>query len=353
MSDHAFPSAATPPRRAGRFFLLLALLGLLAVTGFFAHRSWRKLEATTGTLEAEDALIRRMGYQLRELQGQNEALAQRIADAEAAGRRQATQLGSLGSVQESQGQALARMDETLSGSRARFQLAAVEELLQLAADRVALYHDRDTAAQALLMADERLAALGDGRLLKLREAITADRQALQAVPVADVSGAALSLGGLINREKDLPLAVRTATSPPTATAPVEGAGLPANSSWRARAWSGLKQALASVVRIRHEARPVDALLPPEQEVLIHHMLLMRLEAARLAVLRGETAATRDALASASAWLARYFQSDDASVRAAIAELDRLEQLPAGTALPVPVHGLQALQKMLKAAPAKP
>lgn len=349
MSDHAFPSPAPAPRRKAGLVLWLLALVVLGAVGFALQQGWQKLEATSGTLKAENALVTRMGQQLQELQAQNAALAERIQSAEAGNRQLGEQLGTLGSVQQSQGGTLSQLDATLNGSRARFQLAAVEELLQLAADRIALHRDRSTAIAALELADTRLAALADSRLLPVREALASERLALLAVPLPDVAGAALTLGGLIARAPELPLSVRPPSRfnpPPT----IEPEVLASDAGWPSRLWAGLKQALNAVVRVKREARPVDALLPPEQEVLIHHLLLSRLEAARLALLRSDAAATRDALTAASDCLARYYRADDPGVASARTELERLAALPASTALPVPMKALEALRLRLRSTP---
>ena len=91
--------------------------------------------------------------------------------------------------------------------------------------------------------------------------------------------------------------------------------------------------------------PVDRLLPPEQEALIHTLLTLKLEGARLALLRQEAGSYRDLVEGAQTWLDRYYLESDARVLAAKTELQRLGALNLNPALPLPVKALQKLRAL--------
>lgn len=343
MIDDA-PASPDRARSSLRAFVLLTVLALLAALAYGGWRVWQRLEATTETLEAEDALLQRMGQQLRVYEAENGQLARRLEDAETASQRNAAALTSLQAEQEGALKAIAVLDATLKGGRARFQLAAVEELLLLAHDRVALAKDAAGAATALELADARLAALTDARLLAVRQLLTAERLALLAAPKPDLTGALLTLDGLLDRAASLPLRARVPNRfAPVAATARDDMPLPADAEWPARLWAGTKAALGAVFRIQRETRPVDRLLPPEQEALIHTLLSLKLEGARLALLRGEGSGYRDLIDSALHWLGQYYVASDARVLAAKAELERLRALELNPALPLPQKALERLR----------
>ncbi len=342
----AKPAAA--PRTGLRLLGALVLLALLVALGYGGWRLWQRLEATTETQEAEDALIRRLSQQLRTIEADNVQLERHLGDVDGTAQRAAATLGQVQVQQDSALKAIEALDATLKGGRARFQLAAVEELLLLAHDRAALARDASAAALALELADNRLAALADPRLLPVREALSAERLALLAAPKPDLAGAALALGSLLDRAASLPLRARIPNHFDSAAATdSEAAPLPVNAEWPARFWAGAKSALATVFRIQRETRPVDRLLPPEQEALIHTLLTLKIEGARLALLRQEPTSYRDLLDGALHWLDQYYVASDARVLAAHAELERLRTVDLNTSLPVPQKALERLRAVTR------
>jgi hypothetical protein len=106
------------------------------------------------------AAVREGGGRAAALRAQAEELASRQTDLSAAVRRNGTDLATLGGRIEDSQQAVTRLSDTVEGGRTRLQLAAVEQLLLLANDRLLLAHDSGTALKALDLAD----LLGDAQL---------------------------------------------------------------------------------------------------------------------------------------------------------------------------------------------
>jgi uncharacterized protein HemX len=343
IDNEPLPVPATSSSRGRGMGVVLLLLALSAALGYGGWRLWQWLEATTETLEAEDALIRRLSQQLRTLEADSDHLARRLEDSEGAQARQAEVVAGLQSQQDGTSQAMAALEATLKGGRTRFQLAAVEELLLLAHDRVALAADVGSAVTALELADARLAALSDPRLLGVRETLGRERLALLSAGRPDLSGAALALASLLERAGSLPLASRIPRpGDASPSQPVEEP-LAADAEWPLRLAARMRSALQAVFRIQRESRPVDRLLPPEQEALIHTLLALKLEGARLALLRQDANSYRDLLSGARDWLAQYYVEGDARVMAAQAELERLRTLEIRPTLPVPQKALEQLR----------
>ena len=346
MTDAAPAVPEHKPRSGLRLFALLLLLAVLAAFGYGGWRVWQRLETTTETLEAEDALIRRLSQQLRALEADSAQLERHLADTDGTAQRNSALLASVQAQQDSALKSIESLDAILKGGRARFQLAAVEELLLLAHDRVALARDSAGGVIALELADARLAALADPRLLPVRKLLAGERLALLSATKPDITGTALTLGGLINRAPSLPLRSRVPNHfDPVSAEGSEEAPLPADAEWPARLWAGTRSALHAVFRIQRETRPVDRLLPPEQEALIHTLLALKLEGARLALLRQEPTSYRDLIDGALAWLDQYYVNGDARVLTARAELERLRALDLNPPLPLPNKALEQLRSL--------
>ncbi len=339
------PSAAeAPARRGGRWtwLLVLLLLALLAAAG------WEGLRRGQALLQARDARIEELQRSLNAAEAQADRLQTRVSDQAVAAQRNAAEIARFGERLVAQDEAIGQLREELGGGRARVQLAVVEQLLMLANDRVQVGREVPAALAALEAADARLAMLKDPRLFPVREAISRERAALQAVPLPDDIGAALTLSGLIARAPRLGLTAQVpehfeAAAQPLAAAPADAP------AWQ-RAWAAVKRALASAFTIRRQNGPSPQLLGVEQTALIRQVLALKLEGARLALLRRDGASFRDLCLSAAGWLDDYFNAGDPAVAAARAELLRLHQLQLEPPLPDITRSLALLRAQLAPAP---
>ena len=84
--------------------------------------------------------------------------------------------------------------------------------------------------------------------------------------------------------------------------------------------------------------------------MVRQLLLLKLEGARLALLRQEPAAYRELVDAARRWLADYYKAEDAAVLAADSELERLRGIDLAPALPEPSRSLERLRAVLRVAP---
>lgn len=334
-------ASAAPPRlasRAGWWLALASLLILLSWTGWLAWDTGANAAAEMQDLERQLAAAR-----AEALHG-----GRRLDALEQAGARQNSELSGLSGRVAQTERAAAQLSEGLQGGRSRFQLLAAEQLLLAANERLLLAHDIAGAAQALRLAEARLASGADPRTLKLRQVLAGEIAALAALPQPDRASATLALGGLVQAAETLPLASHAPQRFEAAPAPAPPAQ-PGASGWQ-RLGSAVQQALASVFSLRRDPRGATPLLAPEQAALVRQILALKLESARFALLRGEAAAYRDALAAAAAWLTRYYHSEAPAVRAAQAEAQRLAQLEFFPRLPDISGSLALLRARLEAAP---
>ncbi|HET7798221.1 MAG TPA: uroporphyrinogen-III C-methyltransferase, partial [Nevskia sp.] len=169
------------------------------------------------------------------------------------------------------------------------------------------------------------------------------------VSAPDLEAAALSLSALIEQA---PTLLQRARAPHHLAAdPADDATLASEPSGAlARAWRNIREVLGAVFILRRTDKPVDRLLPPEQESLVGQLLLLKLETARAALLSRNTATLRATVEDAEAFLDLYYRSDDAAVLGARAELDRLLTLELSAKLPELSRSLGLLRAYLDANP---
>lgn len=330
-------------------FVWLIFLILLAATGFGAWQFWllraqvnsdAQQQATAlATLQQRSAGLQALPAELNALSNaqQDIALAARRAESTAAAnsaRLQATE------------DLVTRIADAVDGNRRDLQLAGIEQLLLLANDRALLANDVRSAAQALRAADERLAALSDPRLFRVRAAIAEERSALQAIRQPDLASMSLSLGSLMRRADALPLNARLPSRYELAAVPTVRADGP----WYQRLWQSTTDALSSLYSLRREQAGIRQLLPPEEQALTVELLKLKLEGARLALLRGNDTAFHELCDAARDWLEAQFQRDDPAVEAVIAELERLTATPIQPPVPDISRSLTLLREQIDNAP---
>jgi uroporphyrin-3 C-methyltransferase len=199
-------------------------------------------------------------------------------------------------------------------------MAEVEFLLQTASQRVLLAADSEGARMALALADEKLKALADPRLYRLRALLSDEQLALASVAKVDIDGLAVRLQSVINQLDNLQVLMAPAIS--MAEAESEATSVtPAD--WKAAltaAWDSVR----TLVTIRHQEDGAAAVLVPEERFFLYQNLHLKLETARTALLAGREVIYHDSLASAEQWLVQYFTGEErdavlASVKALNAE----------------------------------
>jgi uncharacterized protein HemX len=246
----------------------------------------------------------------------------------------------------------ASVDRTLAETRAALNqvaqsngnvdlaLAEVEYLLILAEQRLTLMQDVETAKAALKAVDQRLAGLHAPGLDAVRGQVDADLLRLERVPGIDYSRWIEELGEMTAGAESLPLRTEAQTVAEAATA--EAA--PPTQGWR-RFFHAIWQELRDTVVITRTASGL-APLPAEQHYLVPNLLL-RIETARLALLRRDTRALHDAAASAADWLRRWFDGGDPRVRNALDRLQVLAALDPAASLPDITSSLETLRALTR------
>lgn len=230
-----------------------------------------------------------------------------------------------------------------TGARDTWLLAQAEHFLQIANAEVTLSRNPEVALAAMRMADERLLTVGDPGLTDVRRTLSTEMQALTAVEPVDLAGTAVALGSLAGNVQDLPLRKQLLDVAPNAEgadASIEGL------TGTDRALASLRNLFSGAFDIRRTDERAEPLIAPEAAYFLETNLSLQLQAARLALLRGESALIDASLNDAETWLRRYYDLDDANVQGALATLEQVRATQVASALPDVSTSLRQLRQYI-------
>ncbi len=234
--------------------------------------------------------------------------------------------------------------------RSEWMAAESDYLLRIANRRLTLERDVRGALLALRSVDGLLAEGANPVYLPVREQLRSEIQSLEAITPVDVDGIALELSALSKQLDTLPLA--TAPRDIGKTQAQEPQTDDEKSSVVGRFFSAMWSHLKGMVTVRRLDQKVLPLLPPEQRYFLTQNLRLRLETARLALLRGDAAIYQDNLNTASAWINEYFDHADVTVKHSREELMHLAQINIAPALPEIGSSLRMLEKIREKQPGR-
>lgn len=322
--DSRSPSSTPPPRRSGGGLATLIALAALAVGGgalWFAYslkQGQADAQATLrGDLQARvDELARGAEQRKREL----DALKARVADADGVNKSVREELLGLSERSRHLEDAVANLAEQRLSGRDALAMNEAEFLLQLAQERLALFHDAQAAITAYGLADSALAAAENPVFASVRQSIGAERQALQASKPVETQS---TLATLERLRAQLPELGKQQAAAETA-AP-------------ASRWQGF---LAQFVRVSHSDEAVHA---TRDLGLTRSLTALDLRAAEAALFAGDADNYTAALKRARDGLAAGF--DATATKDALAELDRVIAQPLAPALPELGTALKELRNL--------
>jgi uroporphyrin-3 C-methyltransferase len=198
-----------------------------------------------------------------------------------------------------------------TGARDAWLLAEAEYYMQIANAQLQLAGNPHLASLALSLADERILQLANPALTDVRRALSNELRALDVMDKPDTEGVTLTLASLAAIVESLPLKQEIALPEDDEAAidpELTGAG---------RALASLKSALDGVVSVRRTDENLKPLIAPEAQYFLRANLTLQLQAARLAMLRGEETIFQQSLDDAAAWLNEYYDSESTPVQSAL------------------------------------
>lgn len=214
-------------------------------------------------------------------------------------------------------QSVAAIQGVSVDARNTYLIAEAEYYMQIANAQLQLAGNAYLASLALSQADDRLLQLADPALTDVRRAVADEIAALDVMEKPDVAGVSLTLASLARVVDSLPL-----RQPAEAEQSVDEASEDEQGG-ASRAWGAVKGAVAGLVKHTPPSDDSAPLLTPDAEPLIRSNLSLQLQAARLALLRGEQSIFEQSLDDADAWLDAYFDTSSepvGSARETIAEI---------------------------------
>lgn len=236
------------------------------------------------------------------------------------------------------------LHDRLGQGQREWMIAEVEYLLRIAGNRLTLEHDKDTTVAALKQARERLATLEQDNYLPVIRQIDSDISKLTAISLPDREQIATELAALIGAAEHWPSTVSrkddTESEPvgeTTAETPERDSG------WRAML-AGIWDDIRGLVTIRRNGEIPSPMLEPKQHAFLQQNLQLKLEAARLALLAGNTRAYHGSLNEAAEWLQRYFDTSAPAVSEAQGRVRQLAAIDLEPALPALGNNLELLQQ---------
>lgn len=253
----------------------------------------QNLTAMSAQLAARDSEIAAIERRFGDRLGQIESLPGRVSAIE-------------GSVSSLQG--------ISTGARIAWLLAEAEYYMQIANAQLQLAGSPRLASLALGLADERLLQLANPALTDVRRALANELRALGAMNEPDTEGVTLTLASLAAVVDSLPL--RQEIALPGDDRAVVDPELTGTD----RALASLRSAFEGIVSVRRADETLKPLIAPEAQYFLRANLALQLQAARLAILRGEETIFQQSLDDAAAWLTEYYDAGSNPVQSALQTL---------------------------------
>jgi uncharacterized protein HemX len=344
VEDSAAPEKTT---RGNGISWLAVLLAAIAVTlvGYTVFQDWRTPDDTSESenLASIETLKRRADQTSDALAALEASIGQishpdYSADIDAVRSEVEDQLRLLNSLPPRMStleNSVASLAGISAGARETFLLAEAEYYLQIANAQLQLANNPRLASLALGMADERVTQLSDPGLTAVRRAISDELAALEVMEKPDLEGATLTLASLARVVESLPLASST---------PEEESVVDEEQSSVDRAWGSVKDAMSGLVKVTPPDQAKLALVSPDAAYFLRNNIALQLQAARLALLRGEQAIFEQALDDTSALLSTYFDSSSEQVASAQLTISEIRAAVFTTSAPDISESLRLLRQ---------
>jgi uroporphyrin-3 C-methyltransferase len=362
----AKPAAQAGGKRGGGIVAWLALLlAAVAVAGVgFDYLRTRSAEGSAAASAAEnEARLRELTASFGATQQAMLALEERLATLTSAENDQAAAIDRINRqlnerLQRIEGVPgrLATLEATMAslqgistGARDAWLLAEAEYYMQIANAQLQLANNPELAMLALNHADERIVQLSDPRLTGVRQALSDELRSLEVMEKPDTAGITLTLASLAEVADSLPLRQETVQSGDQAPGSVDP-----ELTGMDRAWASVRNALDGVVKVRDANEVERPFVAPEAQYFLRTNLALQLQAARLALLRGEEAVFRQSLDDADAWLAEYYAAGSTGVQSARETITEIRERVFQIAIPDISGSLRLLRQfnaLSEAAPA--
>jgi len=315
--------------------IAIALAAGIGLYGLTKTQATRQSEASAGLSSQIAALQKAQENQKSELEGIIKQQADQLTQAQ---RQQDALAKKLEEVQEKVA--------VISGSDAKtWLLAQADFLVKLAGRKLWSDQDVTTAAALLKSADASLADMNDPSLISARRAITDDIASLSAVSQVDYDGIILKVNQLANQIDNLRLADNNDDDTPMDSDSDELSS--SISEWRVKLQKSWQNFLVSFITVRRRDETAVPLLAPNQDVYLRENIRSRLLVAAQAVPRHQEETYKQALDNVSTWVRAYYDTEDATTKAFLEDVDKLSQQSITMNVPESLQSQALLEKLMQ------
>ncbi len=215
----------------------------------------------------------------------------------------------------------------------------VNQLIQLAHYNLTYLRDSDSALSALNLADKQLSALSSSpvNIDTLRNLLVQNLANLNALPHLDLSSALAQLNALQTQITQLPL---LSNAPPAKKTSNLNTKTTVEKKWSNVIKSNLHSFL-QLITIRHLDKPIQPLLPEEQQLYLQHNLQLLLQQAQWSLLHQQQKLYQTSLQQAKEAIQQHFAENSSVTQEVIQRLDELEKINLHPPLPDLTPTLQA------------
>lgn len=244
---------------------------------------------------------------------------------------------------------IADIKESGSKNYRDWVLSESEYLLQIANHRLQLEADINTAIKALRIADSKITGLKDPSLLPVRKQLADEISALESTQLPDIRGMVLTLDSLqaMSPKIDLKISIR----PPviqkeTQENKDEKISLKNWEQLLDRIWNELK----TLVVIKKHDQSLAPVLTMEQQQTIRHILQLKIQGIRTALLNKQPELFMDSIKDSLAWLQENFDGGDSNVALLESRLEEFQAVQLNVKLPDiggSLRSLRSIQKHIK------
>ena len=315
--------------------IAIALAAGIGLYGLTKTQATRQSEASAGLSSQIAALQKAQENQKSELESIIKQQTEQLTQAQ---RQQDALAKKLEEVQEKVA--------VISGSDAKtWLLAQADFLVKLAGRKLWSDQDVTTAAALLKSADASLADMNDPSLIAARRAITDDIASLSAVSQVDYDGIILKVNQLANQIDNLRLADNNDDDTPMDSDSDELSS--SITEWRVNLQKSWQNFMDSFITVRRRDETAVPLLAPNQDVYLRENIRSRLLVAAQAVPRHQEETYKQALDNVSTWVRAYYDTEDATTKAFLEDVDKLSQQSITMNVPESLQSQALLEKLMQ------
>lgn len=359
--------AAVKPSKAPTIIAALALLiALFAVGAAFYIWTWSserlhqaelaaanrssQTKTTSKLATSNEATLRTVSSDVQAVQGNVQRLGiqveshntygERIDNAESQARITLEKLGALQN-------GLNKLKDHVGSSEGAWVVAEIEYLLQIGHQRLILTGDVKVAHVALTTAEQRLNELSDPAFLPVIRELAQEIADLELAKAKqpNLPKMTIDLGTNINRAESLPVKNELKVDQLA-----DGSIAPKSTQGADKSFAddvGTKFHNLFNFRYSKVGETYQPPVTPRRSSFLRQNLILKLEAARIGLLRQNKAAYTSALEASIDWLNTWFDTNDESVKLTITELTGLRDQPIRVEIPDVSKSLRKL-RMIKA-----